>query len=201
MLSTVHRRSFSGFQKNGNWGSSMASCSTLVMDTVWFMLFRMRFWAGRLKVGFALFRLIVCQPVFIEGVSIRKQRIYLRLECSLERRSQREDGGFYRIRKMENPAYMPTQLEVRNKKLRIRFSDQLPQSGSFAVSTWSLKRTRSYGSKHYHTKKLDITNYKLHEDWIWNLRFRILSLHRVWKLSCKFRKRYRDGSYTTVFIR
>ena len=99
--------------------------------------------------------------------------------------SQREDGGFYRIRKMENPAYMPTQLEVRNKKLRIRFSDQLPQSGSFAVSTWSLKRTKNYGSKHYDTKKLDITNYKLHENW---LELEVPDLEPTWcmEISCKF---------------
>ena len=80
---------------------------------------------------------------------------------------------------------MPTQLEVRNKKLRIRFTDQLPSRGTFAVSTWSLKRTRSYGSKHYDTKKLDITNYKLHEDW---LELEIPDLEPTWcmEISCEF---------------
>ena len=99
--------------------------------------------------------------------------------------SQREDGGFYRIRKMEQPAYMPTQLEVRNKKLRIRFSDQLPQGGAFEVSTWDLKRTRNYGSKHYDTKKLEVLGYKVSEDW---LELEVPELEPTWcmEISCKF---------------
>ena len=99
--------------------------------------------------------------------------------------SQREDGGFYRIRKMEQPAYMPTQLEVRNKKLRIRFSDQLPQGGAFEVSTWGLKRTRNYGSKHYDTKKLEVLGYKVSEDW---LELEVPELEPTWcmEISCKF---------------
>ena len=66
------------------------------------------------------------------------------------------------------------------------------QSGSFAVSTWSLKRTRSYGSKYYDTKKLDITNYKLQEDW---LELEVPDLEPTWcmEISCKFRKRYQSG--------
>jgi len=99
--------------------------------------------------------------------------------------SQREDGGFYRIRKMENPAFMPTQLEVRNKKLRIRFSDQIPPNGTFAVSTWSLKRTRNYGSKHYDSKKLKVLGYKVNEDW---LELEVPELVPTWcmEISCKF---------------
>ena len=83
--------------------SSMASCLTLVMDTVWFMLFHMRFWTGRLRVGFALFRLIVCQPVFIEGVSIRKPRIYLRPECLLGQGVNEKMVGFTESVKWRTP--------------------------------------------------------------------------------------------------
>ena len=99
--------------------------------------------------------------------------------------SQREDGGFYRIRKMESPAYMPIQLEVRNKKLRIRFSDQIPPNGTFAVSTWSLKRTRNYGSKHYDSKKLEVLGYKVNKDW---LELEVPELVPTWcmEISCKF---------------
>ena len=99
--------------------------------------------------------------------------------------NQREDGGFYRIRKMESPAYLPTQLEVRNKKLRIRFSDQLPPRGTFAVSTWSLTRTRNYGSKHYDTKNLEILGYKVSEDW---LELEVPEIEPTWcmEISCKF---------------
>ena len=80
---------------------------------------------------------------------------------------------------------MPTQLEVRNKKLRIRFSDQIPPNGTFAVSTWSLKRTRNYGSKHYDSKKLKVLGYKVNEDW---LELEVPELVPTWcmEISCKF---------------
>ena len=99
--------------------------------------------------------------------------------------SQRGDGGLYRIRKTENPAYMPTELEARKKKLRIRFSDKLPKKGSFSVSSWNLKRTRSYGSKHYDTKKLEVAGYAIKNDW---LELEIPELAPTWcmEINCEF---------------
>ena len=99
--------------------------------------------------------------------------------------SQRGDGGLYRIRKTENPAYMPTQLEARKKKLRIRFSDELPQKGTFRVSSWSLKRTRNYGSRHYDSKKLEISSYNIKKDW---LELEIPELEPTWcmEINCEF---------------
>ncbi len=99
--------------------------------------------------------------------------------------SQRGDGGLYRIRKTENPAYMPTELEARRKKLRIRFSDKLPKKGSFTVSSWNLKRTRSYGSKHYDTKKLEVAGYAIKNEW---LELEIPELAPTWcmEINCEF---------------
>ena len=99
--------------------------------------------------------------------------------------SQRGDGGLYRIRKTDNPAYMPTQLEARKKKIRIRFSEKLPLKGTFQVSSWSLKRTRSYGSKHYDTKKLEVAGYAIKKDW---LELDVPGLAPTWcmEINCEF---------------
>lgn len=99
--------------------------------------------------------------------------------------SQRGDGGLYRIRKTENPAYMPTQLEARKKKLRIRFSDKLPEEGTFQVSSWSLKRTKNYGSRHYDTKKLEVAGYVIKNDW---LELSVPKLAPTWcmEITCEF---------------
>jgi hypothetical protein len=99
--------------------------------------------------------------------------------------SQRGDGGLYRIRKTENPAYMPTELEARKGKLRIRFSNELPTKGSFQISSWNLKRTRSYGSRHYDTKKLEVADYVIKKDW---LELDVPGLAPTWgmEINCEF---------------
>jgi hypothetical protein len=99
--------------------------------------------------------------------------------------SQRGDGGLYRIRKTENPAFMPTELEARKGKLRIRFSNELPTKGSFQISSWNLKRTRSYGSRHYDTKKLEVADYVIKKDW---LELDVPGLAPTWgmEINCEF---------------
>lgn len=91
----------------------------------------------------------------------------------------------YRIRKTENPAYMPTELEARKGKLRIKFSNDLPTKGSFQISSWNLKRTRSYGSRHYDTKKLEVADYAIKKDW---LELDVPGLAPTWcmEISCEF---------------
>ncbi len=73
--------------------------------------------------------------------------------------SQKEDGGFFRIRATGKPAYLPTKVSAQQGGYTITFSDPLPTGKSeFAVKTWDLKRTASYGSKHYNEKELKVTN-------------------------------------------
>ena len=71
--------------------------------------------------------------------------------------SQRADGGFYRIRKTGKPAYMPINTEARKGQYVLTFSDPLPEGGEFKVKAWDLKRTKSYGSKHYNERQLEVT--------------------------------------------
>mgnify|MGYP003640099841 CR=1 FL=1 len=72
--------------------------------------------------------------------------------------SQREDGGFFRIRATGKPAFMPTRLEAGNGRYTITFSDPVPEGGEFAVKVWDLRRTANYGSKHYNERALEVTD-------------------------------------------
>lgn len=75
--------------------------------------------------------------------------------------SQKEDGGFFRIRRTGQPAHLPVKTEATRGRYTITFSDELPERGVFRVTTWDLKRTRNYGSKHYNEKELKVTGYEI----------------------------------------
>jgi hypothetical protein len=70
-------------------------------------------------------------------------------------------GGFHRIRRSEKPAYVPLAIHAAKGALSVTFSDPLDPASvkpdAFAFKVWSLKRTASYGSKHYDEHPLDIT--------------------------------------------
>ena len=75
--------------------------------------------------------------------------------------SQQQPGGLYRIRYTEKPLHLPIQLNATADGLKIEFSGKV-DAGSVAnlenwtVTTWNLKRTKKYGSKHYNEKQLTI---------------------------------------------
>ena len=57
---------------------------------------------------------------------------------------------------------MPISLKTAHKKIKIAFANNLnPKSASdvasYTVTTWQLKRTRSYGSKRYDEKELEVS--------------------------------------------
>ncbi|MEM1293914.1 MAG: DUF6797 domain-containing protein [Verrucomicrobiota bacterium] len=72
--------------------------------------------------------------------------------------SQREDGGFFRIRATGKPAYLPIKLEASKQRYTITFSDPVPPGGSFSVKSWDLERTANYGSKHYNERTLEVAD-------------------------------------------
>ena len=67
--------------------------------------------------------------------------------------SQQQDGGFFRIRANGKASYLPVKLEATKGQYAITFSDPLPAGGSFQVKTWDLRRTASYGSRHYNERE------------------------------------------------
>ena len=77
-------------------------------------------------------------------------------------------GGFHRIRRSEKPAHVPLAIHAAKGALTITFSEPLDANsvkpGAFALKVWSLKRTKSYGSKHHDEHALKISAAKLNDD-------------------------------------
>ena len=44
--------------------------------------------------------------------------------------------------------------------------DKLPAKGTFRVTSWNLKRTKGYGSRHYDLKSLKVAGYAVRNDWL-----------------------------------
>jgi hypothetical protein len=65
-------------------------------------------------------------------------------------------GGFHRIRRGTSPARVPLAVHASKGALRVTFSDPVVP-GECAMKVWSLKRTKSYGSKHYDERLLTIS--------------------------------------------
>ena len=77
-------------------------------------------------------------------------------------------GGFHRIRRTEKPAHVPLTIHAEKGALSVTFSEALDATNvkpdAFAFKVWSLKRSASYGSKHYDEHPLDISAARLSAD-------------------------------------
>ncbi|MCA9174695.1 MAG: hypothetical protein KDB14_09420, partial [Planctomycetales bacterium] len=75
--------------------------------------------------------------------------------------SQQQPGGFYRVRYTGQAVHLPVGLEATARGMRMTFSGPVNPAvaqdvARYQVSTWSLKRTKNYGSQHYDTKSLAV---------------------------------------------
>ncbi|NBV21794.1 MAG: hypothetical protein EBS05_07720 [Proteobacteria bacterium] len=77
-------------------------------------------------------------------------------------------GGFYRIRRSGKPAHVPLGIRAAKGALTVTFSDPLEAASvtpeAFAFKVWFLKRSASYGSKHYEEHSLDISTARVDAD-------------------------------------
>ena len=78
-------------------------------------------------------------------------------------------GGLYRIRYTGRSSVIPLALHARQTGMEIGFSGELNRSAAelaenYKVETWDLKRSRTYGSKHYNEKVLKISEARLSAD-------------------------------------
>ena len=83
--------------------------------------------------------------------------------------NQTQPGGFYRVRYTGKAVHLPIGLNATKAGMKITFSGALdPKSASdpksYAVQTWSLKRSAGYGSKHYDEKRANVTSAKVSAD-------------------------------------
>ena len=72
-------------------------------------------------------------------------------------------GGFHRIRRGTTPAQVPLTFHAGKGVLSVTFSDPVSDSKS-SVKTWSLKRSKNYGSSHYDERELSIREVKMSSD-------------------------------------
>jgi hypothetical protein len=77
-------------------------------------------------------------------------------------------GGFHRIRRGDKAAHVPLAVQAMKGALSVTFSESLDAAGvtadAFALKVWSLKRTASYGSKHFDEQLLEIKGARLGAD-------------------------------------
>ncbi len=72
-------------------------------------------------------------------------------------------GGFHRIRRTDKPAQVPLAIHATQGAMSVTFSDPI-EPRDCAMKVWLLKRTASYGSKHYDEHALTIREVKLSDD-------------------------------------
>lgn len=113
--------------------------------------------------------------------------------------TQQKAGGFYRIRKTDAPAYLPTKIEARKSSVTVTLSDPIASvsPSDFKVKAWDLKRTKSYGSKHYNEREWKVTAAKLDGN---RLTLTIPDLEPTWGMSIEMTLTGQDGKKVTRLI-
>lgn len=111
-----------------------------------------------------------------------------------------QPGGFYRVRYTGKPLHIPVELHATRRGLRLKFTGELaadsvtdPQQKSFAIKTWSLKRTAEYGSKHYDERQLTVESAKLASDRR-TVELQIPDIAPTWCMEIRYSLRSASGS-------
>jgi hypothetical protein len=74
---------------------------------------------------------------------------------------RQQPGGLYRLRYTGKPVHVPVEIHARKDRLELVFSGALDRATAadparFAVSTWTLRRSAAYGSKHHDERTIKI---------------------------------------------
>jgi len=83
--------------------------------------------------------------------------------------NQKKPGGFYRIRRTDQPVHLPIGLHAREQTVQIELTDQVDRPSAtnpenYAITAWDLRRTQNYGSKHYNERSWKVTDAQLSAD-------------------------------------
>jgi putative heme-binding domain-containing protein len=83
--------------------------------------------------------------------------------------NREQPGGLYRLRATGKPIHVPVRLSAQRGGISITFAAPLDRATAtdrsrYAVTTWSLRRSAQYGSKHYDEKSSDVTAASLADD-------------------------------------
>jgi putative heme-binding domain-containing protein len=106
-------------------------------------------------------------------------------------------GGLYRLRATGKPMHLATGLNATQNGLTLTFTDAIDPSSldpqNININTWSLKRTESYGSKHFDEQSLKVRNAKLSADRK-SVTLDVEGLQPTWCMEIKYSIRSASGS-------
>ena len=110
---------------------------------------------------------------------------------------QAKEGGFYRIRPTGKPAHLPVGLSANSKQMSITFSDPVdPKTATdvsrYSVNIWDIKRSASYGSKHYNEHEISVTSATVSND-NRTVNLTIPKLAPTWCMEIKCRLKSEEG--------
>jgi hypothetical protein len=102
--------------------------------------------------------------------------------------SQRKAGGFYRIRKTDHAANLPTKINATKTGVTLTLSDTIDPTSvkpeNFTIKAWDLKRTKNYGSKHYDEREWKVTKASINGN---TVTLTIPDLQPTWGMSIELR--------------
>lgn len=80
-----------------------------------------------------------------------------------------QEGGFYRLRRTDKPAYVPIGWHITQNGIELTFSDELTRASaelrdSYAVKVWGLRRSADYGSPRINERSLTVSQAELLSD-------------------------------------
>jgi hypothetical protein len=83
--------------------------------------------------------------------------------------SATQPGGFYRIRRTDEPIYVPVELHAHEGGMELVFSAPLDREAAadasrYRVKVWSLRRTANYGSDHVDERPLKVGGARVSDD-------------------------------------
>ena len=92
--------------------------------------------------------------------------------------------------------YLPIGLHAAKTGLRLEFTEPLDpaavDASNIKIKTWSLKRSASYGSKHYDENPLEVRGAKLSADGR-SLTIDIPEIRPTWCMEIRYTLQTRDG--------
>jgi hypothetical protein len=107
------------------------------------------------------------------------------------------DGGFYRIAPTGKPMLLPVNIAASSGEMELTFTEPVEKLTSenpanYSVKTWSLKRSKNYGSKHFNERNLEITRATLSPD-AKTVHLELANFQPAWSMEIRCKLRSASG--------
>ncbi|WP_436715288.1 DUF6797 domain-containing protein [Roseiconus lacunae] len=106
-------------------------------------------------------------------------------------------GGLYRIRYTGKASHLPTKIQAHRSGVTITFTEPVDPKlsadpSNFLVDTWSLRRTKNYGSARYDERSLTVESVDVSDDGR-DVTLMIPDIEPTWCMEISYKLRDRDG--------